>query len=58
MKKILLAVTAAMEIMGCPQNEAFENAAKKAEINIGKNAKGTTREAGMTNVNFGSFKES
>ena len=35
MKKILLAVTAALAITGCSQNEEFENAAQKAEINIG-----------------------
>ena len=56
MKKILLAVTAALAITGCSQNEEFENAAQKAEINIGTIVKGTSRAAEMTNVNFGSFK--
>lgn len=58
MKKILLAVTAALAITGCSQNEEFENAAQKAEINIGTIVKGTSRAAEMTNVNFGSFKVS
>ena len=43
MKKILLAVTAALAITGCSQNEEFENAAQKAEINIGTIVKGTSR---------------
>ena len=35
MKKILLAVTAALAITGCSQNEEFENAGQNAEIKIG-----------------------
>ena len=35
MKKILLAVTAALAITGFSQNEDFEIAAQKAEINFG-----------------------
>ena len=33
MKKILLAVTAALAITSCSQNEEFENEGQKAEIN-------------------------
>ena len=35
MKKILLAVTAALAITGCSQNEEFEAPSQKAEINFG-----------------------
>lgn len=58
MKKILLAVTAALAITGCSQNEEFENSAQKAEINIGTVVKGTSRAAATTNTNFTSFKVS
>ena len=34
MKKILLAVTAALAITGCSQNEEFEAPSQKAEINL------------------------
>jgi len=34
MKKILLAVTAALAITGCSQNEEFEAPSQKAEINF------------------------
>lgn len=34
MKKILLAVTAALAITSCSQNEEFENEGQKAEINF------------------------
>ena len=34
MKKILLAVTAALAITGCSQNEEFDSPSQKAEINF------------------------
>ena len=34
MKKILLAVTAALAITSCSQNEEFENEGQKTEINF------------------------
>lgn len=58
MKKILLAVTAALAITSCSQNEEFENAAQNAEINIGTVVKTTSRAAATDNTNFTSFKVS
>ena len=43
MKKILLAVTAALAITSCSQNEEFENAGQKAEINFGSIVSNSTR---------------
>lgn len=58
MKKILLAVTAALAITSCSQNEEFESAAQKAEINIGTVVKATSRAAVTNNDNFTAFKVS
>lgn len=53
MKKILLAVTAALAITGCSQNEEFENAAQNAEIGFNT---AVTRATVMTTDNFSKFK--
>lgn len=58
MKKILLAVTAALAITGCSQNEEFDNAAQNAEINIGTVVKTTSRAIVTDNTSFTSFKVS
>ena len=58
MKKILLAVTAALAITSCSQNEEFENSNQQAEINIGTIVKATSRAAVTDNSNFESFKVS
>lgn len=58
MKKILLAVTAALAITGCSQNEEFDNAAQNAEINIGTVVKATSRATVTDNTSFTSFKVS
>lgn len=58
MKKILLAVTAALAITGCSQNEEFDNAAQNAEINIGTVVKATSRATVTDNKNFEAFKVS
>ena len=55
MKKILLAVTAALAITGCSQNEEFENAGQKAEINFGSIVGNSTRAAIMTTDGFETF---
>lgn len=49
MKKILLAVTAALAITGCSQNEEFDNAAQNAEIGFSTIVSKTTR-AGITKI--------
>ena len=49
MKKILLAVTAALAITSCSQNEEFENAAQNAEIGFSTIVSKTTR-AGITKI--------
>lgn len=54
MKKILLAVTAALAITGCSQNEEFDNAAQNAEIKIGTSA--VTRAEAMVTKNFKEFR--
>lgn len=58
MKKILLAVTAALAITSCSQNEEFENSNQQAEINIGTIVKATSRATVTDNSNFASFKVS
>lgn len=58
MKKILLAVTAALAITSCSQNEEFENPSQQAEISIGTIVKATSRAAVTNNTNFKSFKVS
>lgn len=55
MKKILLAVTAALAITGCSQNEEFENAAQNAEINFGAIVGNSTRADIITKDNLESF---
>lgn len=54
MKKILLAVTAALAITGCSQNEEFENAAQNAEIKVGTSV--VTRATPMVTDNFAEFR--
>lgn len=55
MKKILLAVTAALAITGCSQNEEFGNAAgQKAEIKMGTSV--VTRATPMVTNNFAEFR--
>ena len=54
MKKILLAVTAALAITGCSQNEEFENAGQNAEIKIGTSV--VTRATPMVTDNFAEFR--
>lgn len=54
MKKILLAVTAALAITGCSQNEEFDNAGQKAEIKMGTSA--VTRATPMVTAKFGEFR--
>jgi len=54
MKKILLAVTAALAITGCSQNEEFEAPSQKAEINFSTAA--VTRATAMVTANFSTFK--
>lgn len=58
MKKILLAVTAALAITSCSQNEEFEAPSQKAEINFGTIVKATSRATVTDNTNFKSFKVS
>ena len=54
MKKILLAVTAALAITGCSQNEEFDYPSQKAEINFSTAA--VTRATAMITDNFKQFK--
>ena len=54
MKKILLAVTAALAITSCSQNEEFEAPSQKAEINF--NTAAVTRATAMITDNFARFK--
>ena len=54
MKKILLAVTAALAITGCSQNEEFENAGQNAEIKIGTSV--VTSTTPMVTDNFAEFR--
>ena len=53
MKKILLAVTAALAITSCSQNEEFENPAQNAEIGFNT---AVTRATAMTTADFSKFK--
>lgn len=55
MKKILLAVTAALAITSCSQNEEFENAGQKAEINFGSIVSNSTRATITDDGNFDTF---
>jgi len=55
MKKILLAVTAALAITSCSQNEEFENPAQKAEINFGSIVGNSTRATITNTDNFETF---
>lgn len=52
MKKILLAVTAALAITSCSQNEEFEAPSQKAEINFNT---AVTRATAMTTDRFAKF---
>lgn len=54
MKKILLAVTAALAITGCSQNEEFDSPSQKAEINFSTAA--VTRATAMITDDFKQFK--
>lgn len=53
MKKILLAVTAALAITSCSQNEEFENPAQNAEIGFNT---AVTRATAMVTADFSKFK--
>lgn len=55
MKKILLAVTAALAITGCSQNEEFEKIGQNSEINFGTIVGNSTRADIVTQDNFESF---
>lgn len=55
MKKILLAVTAALAITGCSQNEEFDNAAQNAEIGFTSIVKKSTRSTETTTDNHLTF---
>lgn len=55
MKKILLAVTAALTITSCSQNEEFENANQQTKIDFTSIVKKATRAVDTTNNNFLSF---
>lgn len=55
MKKILLAVTAALAITGCSQNEEFDNAAQNAEISFNTNVSKSTRAILTENKDFNKF---
>lgn len=55
MKKILLAVTAALAITGCSQNEEFDNVAQNAEISFNTNVSKSTRAILTENQNFEKF---
>ena len=48
MKKILLAVTAALAITGCSQNEEFENEGQKKAINFESVVNNVTRATEVT----------
>lgn len=55
MKKILLATVAALAITSCSQNEEFENAGQKAEINFGSIVGNSTRATITGTDNFKTF---
>ena len=55
MKKILLAVTAALAITGCSQNEEFDNAGQNAEISFGTIVRNSTRADILTTDNMKTF---
>lgn len=55
MKKILLVALAAAAMVGCSQNEEIENAAQKAEIQIGTVVKAGTKAVIVDNSNFNAF---
>lgn len=55
MKKILLAVTAALAITSCSQNEEFENARQDAEISFGTIVRNSTRADILTTNNMQTF---
>lgn len=50
MKKILFAAVAALAIVGCTQNEEFDNLGSKAEIKVGTVVKATTKAAVTDNT--------
>lgn len=50
MKKILFAAVAALAIVGCTQNEEFDNLGNKAEIKVGTVVKATTKAAVTDNT--------
>lgn len=56
MKKILFAAVAALAIVGCTQNEEFDNMGSKAEIKVGTVVKATTKAAVTDDTNFEAFK--
>lgn len=56
MKKILFAAVAALAIVGCTQNEEFDNMGNKAEIKVGTVVKATTKAAVTDDTNFKAFK--
>lgn len=55
MKKILLAVTAALAITGCSQNEEFDAQNASNEIKVGTIVNNATRANLITNSNFNEF---
>ena len=55
MKKILLAVTAALAITSCSQNEEFENVGQNAEISFGTIVRNSTRANILTTDNMQTF---
>ena len=55
MKKILLAVTAALAITGCSQNEEIEKAVQPVEISFNTAVSKTTRATTLVNSAFTKF---
>ncbi|WP_342382259.1 fimbrillin family protein [Bacteroides ovatus] len=55
MKKILLAVTAALAITSCSQNEEFDNAGQNAEISFGTIVRNSTRADILATDNIKTF---
>lgn len=55
MKKILLAVTAALAITSCSQNEELENVGQNAEISFGTIVRNSTRANILTTDNMQTF---
>lgn len=56
MKKILFAAVAALAIVGCTQNEEFDNLGSKAEVSFKTIVNRTTRATPMKTADFTEFK--